>query len=70
MMAVEQMLGLKVNIMDDFEKKAYGMGLNKGMFAKDQTGRYISPVTRQLLWHYNKGELTAYLVNKLVEDLK
>lgn len=56
--------------MNDFEIKAYGMGLNKGMFAKNDNGEYISPVTRQLFKAYQDGKLTAYLVNSLIEDFK
>ena len=56
--------------MSDFEIKAYGMGLNKGMFAKDKHGNYISPVTRQLFQAYKDGKLTAILVNSIIQDLK
>lgn len=56
--------------MTNFEIKAYGMGLNKGMFAKNEKGEYISPVTRQLLKAYKDGKLTAILVNSMIQDLK
>lgn len=56
--------------MNNFEKLAYGMGLNRGMFAQDKTGNYISPVTRQLFLAYKEGKMNALLVNSLVEDLK
>lgn len=55
--------------MDNFEKLAYGMGLNKGMFAI-KNGQYISPITRQLLDAYKEGKMNALLVNSLVENLK
>lgn len=56
--------------MNDFEIKAYGMGLNKGMFAVNSKGEYISPVTRKLLKAYKEGKLNAILVNGLLQDLK
>ena len=56
--------------MNDFEAKAYGMGLNKGMFAVNSKGEYISPVTRKLLEAYKDGKLTAILVNSMIQDLK
>lgn len=55
--------------MNNFEKLAYGMGLNKGMFAI-RNGKYISHVTSQLLAAYNEGKMNALLVNSLVENLK
>lgn len=57
--------------MKNFEKLAYGMGLNKGMFAINiKNGQYISPITRQLLDAYKEGKMNALLVNSLVENLK
>lgn len=56
--------------MTSFEIKAYGMGLNKGMFAQNEKGEYISPITRQLYQAYKDGKLTALLVNSVVHDLK
>lgn len=54
----------------DFERKAYGMGLNKGMFAQNKHGQYISPVTQKLFEAYKSNQLNAYLVNSLIQDLK
>lgn len=56
--------------MNNFEQQAYGMGLNKGMFAQDKNGNYISLITRQLFDAYKNGKLTALLVNSTVQDLK
>jgi ribosomal protein L21E len=56
--------------MNKFEIKAYGMGLNKGMLAKNSKNEYISPITMKLLQAYKQGKLTAILVNSLVQDLK
>lgn len=56
--------------MNNFEIKAYGMGLNKGMFAKNKHSNYISPITRQLFEAYKNGKLTALLVNSIIQDLK
>lgn len=56
--------------MNDFEIKAYGMGLNKGMFAKNSKDEYISLVTRKLLEAYKISKLTAVLVNSMIQDLK
>ena len=52
-----------------FEKLAYGMGLNKGMFAHNGID-YISPVTRQLFKAYENNKLDAILVNNLLNSLQ